>query len=94
MARRSSDSLIPRCGGLGLVVLLAGVSLAEDWPQWGRTASRNMVAPAKGLPDHFTPGRFKAGTDDREIDLATTQNVKWVARLGSQSYGNVVVAQG
>ncbi len=94
MSSRFPDSLLLRCGGLSLLFLLAGVSLAEDWPQWGRTATRNMIAPAKGLPDRFTPGRFKPGTDDRAIDPATAQNVKWVARLGSQSYGNVVVAQG
>ncbi|KAB2667587.1 MAG: PQQ-binding-like beta-propeller repeat protein, partial [Verrucomicrobia bacterium] len=29
-----------------------------------------------------------------EIDLATTKNVKWVVKLGSQSYGNPVVAGG
>jgi len=94
MAKRFPDPLALRCGGLVLLLLLASLCLAEDWPQWGRTATRNMAAPAKGLPERFTPGRFKPGTDDGEIDPATTQNVKWVARLGSQSYGNVVVAQG
>jgi outer membrane protein assembly factor BamB len=51
-----------------------------------------MYSPAKGLPDQFVPGKFKPGSD--QVDLATTRNVKWVARLGSQSYGNAVVAQG
>src|SRR6185295_15167280 len=49
-------------------------------------------SPAKGLPDRFEPGKLKKGTE--EIDMLTTKNVNWVAKLGSQSYGNVTIAQG
>jgi outer membrane protein assembly factor BamB len=65
---------------------------AEDWPQWGRNEAKNMYSPAKGLPDRFEPGKYKRGTE--EVDLTTTKNVKWVAKLGSQTYGNPVVSQG
>lgn len=65
---------------------------ADDWPQWGGTPQRNMYSPAKGLPDRFEPGKLKAGTE--EVDLSTTKNVKWVAKLGSQSYGNATIANG
>jgi len=70
---------------------------AEDWPEWGGTPARNMYSPAKGLPDHFTKGKsgdikFKSGTE--EVDRATAENLKWVAKLGGQSYGNVTVAGG
>src|SRR6476659_8764196 len=51
-----------------------------DWPMWGGTADRNMVSNMKGLPTSW--------------DVKTKKNVKWVAQLGSQSYGNVVVAGG
>ena len=51
-----------------------------------------MYSPARGLPVSFDPGKPKPGSD--EVDPATTRNVKWVARLGSQSYGNPVVAGG
>jgi len=47
---------------------------------WGGTPDRNMVSNMKGLPG--------------EWDVATKKNVKWVAKLGSQSYGNPVVAGG
>jgi len=67
-------------------------SLAKDWPQWGGTPPRNMYSPEKGLPAQFDPGKFKQGTE--EVDPKTTKNVKWVAKLGSQSYGNVTVAAG
>jgi len=51
-----------------------------DWPMWGGTADRNMVSNMKGLP--------------LDWDVKTKKNVKWVADLGSQTYGNVVVAGG
>src|SRR3954453_4906316 len=82
----------------GKFVLLSGLGLASllcanDWPGWGGpTKSRNMYSPEKGLPDRFEPGKFKKGTDD--VDMATTKNVKWVPKPGSQSYGNVTVAGG
>jgi outer membrane protein assembly factor BamB len=68
-------------------VLLAG-SLASsfsdptsgDWPMWGGTPDRNMVSSMKGLPTTW--------------DVKTKKNVKWVAELGSQAYGNPVVAGG
>src|ERR1700730_17025721 len=51
-----------------------------DWPMWGGTPDRNMVSNMKGLPTNW--------------DVKTKKNVKWVAVLGSQSYGNPVVAGG
>jgi outer membrane protein assembly factor BamB len=51
-----------------------------------------MVAYEQGLPDCFVPGQKKA--DGSGIDLTTTQNVKWVVHLGSQTYGNPTVAGG
>src|SRR5262245_5955973 len=51
-----------------------------DWPMWGGTPDRNMISNMKGLPTTW--------------DLKTKKNVKWVAELGSQTYGNAVVAGG
>jgi outer membrane protein assembly factor BamB len=71
----------------------AFLATATDWPQWGgNDPGRNFYSPETGLPDTFNPGKLKSGTE--EIDLSTTKNVRWVAKLGSQSYGNVVVAGG
>ena len=63
-----------------------------DWPQWGKNATRNMVSSVKGLPDEFSVGKYIKGTEN--IDMATTKNIKWVADLGSQSYGNPVISGG
>lgn len=76
---------------LGLAAF-ANSAFAQDWPEWGGTSHRNMYVKAVNLPDRLVPGKPKPGTED--IDMATTKNVKWVARLGTQSYGNVTVAQG
>jgi outer membrane protein assembly factor BamB len=78
---------------LSLLCGIAAASLqADDWPMWGGSTDRNMYSTAKGLPDGAVPGKFKPGSED--IDMATTKNVKWVAKVGSQAYGNVVVANG
>ncbi len=51
-----------------------------------------MTAPrAEQLPTDFNPGAIG---ENEVIDPATTKHVKWTAKLGSQSYGNTVVAGG
>ena len=68
---------------LALVALAGTASAADagrDWPMWGGTPDRNMVSNLKGLP--------------AEWDVKTKKNVKWVAALGSQTYGNPVVSGG
>lgn len=65
---------------------------ADDWPQWGGRDGRNMVSAESGLPESFEPGQKSPSGGG--IDLATTRNVKWVARLGSAAYGNPTVAGG
>ncbi len=69
----------------GLGITSARLTAADppsgtEWPMWGGSPDRNMVSSAKGLPS--------------EWDVKTKKNVKWVADLGSQSYGNPVVAGG
>jgi outer membrane protein assembly factor BamB len=53
---------------------------AVERAMYGGTAVRNMVSDATHLPARWDP--------------ATGENVKWVADLGSQSYGGPVVAGG
>ncbi len=93
--RHSSVAIIVKigCFSIGVMVFLLTliglpprlrVSASDpgtgDWPMWGGTPDRNMVSPMKGLPTSW--------------DIASKKNVKWVATLGSQSYGNPVVADG
>jgi outer membrane protein assembly factor BamB len=58
----------------------AGDPGGGDWPMWGGTPDRNMCSSMKGLPVSW--------------DIQSKKNVKWMAQLGSQSYGNPVVAGG
>ena len=78
-----------------LIVAAASYStsaLAADWPMWGHDPSRNMVSPDTGLPTNFDAGKAR---DDGTIDPVTiSKNVKWVSKLGTQSYGNPTIADG
>jgi outer membrane protein assembly factor BamB len=65
---------------IGAATLSASDPGTSDWPMWGGTPDRNMVSNMKGLPT--------------EWDVKTKKNVKWMAELGSQSYGNAVVSGG
>ena len=53
---------------------------AGTWPMWGGTPSRNLVSPEKNMPVKW--------------DVETGQGVKWVSKLGAQSYGNPVISGG
>ena len=78
--RRKGRGAVPP--GL-LAFLLAGAAgaSAQDWPMWGGTPDRNMVSGGSArLPS--------------EWDVNSGHNVRWVAALGSQTYGNPVVAGG
>ena len=92
-----SDSQRSIGGALCALATLCAASITTaqgplDWPQWGRDNSRNMVSAVTGLPSEFVAGQFIGDTD--EIDINSTKNVKWIAKLGSQSYGNVTISDG
>ena len=63
-----------------------------DWPMWGGTPGRNNVPTATNIPTEWTIGEFDDETEEWLPD--TAENVKWVAPVGSQTYGNPVVAGG
>ena len=77
---------------VSLVCVYPGGSHAEDQPQWGQRYSRNMVSEEKNLPETFDPGQRNSQTG--QIDLPADSNVRWVVRLGSETYGSPVVAGG
>ena len=72
-------------GILGSLAAFSSGSWGEDahngnWPMWGGKPARNMVSSMTGLPESW--------------DVESKKNVKWVSGLGSQTYGNPVVAAG
>jgi outer membrane protein assembly factor BamB len=67
----------------GLCQSVAGPAepAADDWPMWGRSPCRNAVSSDVGIPAECKTGLIK-------------RNIKWVARLGTQTYGSPVVSDG
>ena len=67
----------------------------SDWPQWGGSDDRNMVSDAKDLPDDFDVGKTARNeSGQRYVDMSTTRNILWAAKLGSQTYGNPTISDG
>ena len=70
--------------------LLPSVARPADWPQWGNTLSRNLVSEETDLPNYWEIG--VAGRGDTWV--SKPENLKWAARLGSQTHGSPVIAGG
>src|SRR6476660_8143198 len=52
----------------------------NDWPQWGGTSARNSTPAGHGIPTDW--------------NITTGKNIKWSAKLGAQTYGSPVIANG
>ena len=63
-----------------------------DWNQWGGSTVRNNTPQGKNIPTEWEVGEFDDQTG--AWNPVTSKNIKWVSRLGSQTYGNPVVANG
>ncbi len=63
-----------------------------DWSQWAGTSYRNNTPIGTNIPTEWEIGDFDRKTGRWISDDA--QNIKWVARVGSQTYGNPVIAGG
>lgn len=67
-----------------LVLFFTGIValplVPQDWPMWGGTAQRNMISAMKNIPEFW--------------DAKSGKNIKWKAQIGTNSYGNPVVADG
>ena len=55
-------------------------SRTGDWLMWGGMPDRNMISHEKNIPDKW--------------NIKTGENVKWRAKLGSQTYGNPSIYDG
>lgn len=64
----------------------------KEWTQWAGSAVRNNTPVGRGIPSDWDVGEFDFRTG--EWDPSTARNIKWVAKLGSQTYGNVTIAGG
>ena len=93
-----SLSPVPLSVRLGVCCFLAAGAIGSaapdpgDWPMWGRTEARSMSCEEVGLVEEFSVGEYIGSSD--ELDPETMRNIKWIGRLGSQSYGNPTIAGG
>jgi outer membrane protein assembly factor BamB len=53
---------------------------ARDWPQWGGSPARNNTPDGTSIPTAW--------------DIGAGENIRWSVGLGSETYGNPVVANG
>ncbi len=53
---------------------------AHDWPQWGGSPARNNTPDGTSIPTTW--------------DIGAGENIRWSVGLGSETYGNPVVANG
>jgi len=65
---------------LALALAAASSTQAADQPQWGSAWERNLISTERNLPDSFDP--------------ASSRNIRWSARLGNETHGTPIVAQG
>jgi outer membrane protein assembly factor BamB len=70
----------------------ASEGITQDWNQWAGSPQRNNTPVGQGIPSQWEIGDVDPETG--QWDATGAQNVKWVVPLGSQSYGNPVVADG
>lgn len=70
----------------------AEAPITKEWNQFFGSPGRNNVPVGKDIPTQWNIGEFDFRTG--EWDSTDAENIKWVAKLGSQTYGNVVIAGG
>jgi len=63
---------------------VAKKNITGDWPMWGGDPSRNMVNLTTPVSIEFEPA----------LEVAKGKKLVYTARLGSQTYGNPVIAGG
>src|SRR5688572_97725 len=88
--RQASISAAARCAlGICLTTTLS-VSAADDWPMFGRDATRNGISSEKNPPHDWQVERRDAAGNL----IRPSRNIRWQADLGSVTFGDPVVASG
>jgi len=69
----------------------------QDYPMWGRTRARVNSPPGEGIPLDWNLGDqrwLEEPLSYKGLHPDGAKGIKWIARLGSQTYGNPTVANG
>lgn len=93
-ASTSTDPSTPSNSATPQETPASGVTSGKtvEWTQWGGSPQRNNTPVGHNIPTEWAIGEFDYRTS--AWNPADSKNVKWVARLGSQTYGNTIVAGG
>ena len=75
----------------GLQSFAAESEPTREWNQWGGSAQRNNTPVGHNIPITWDVGKFVGKPPKR---VGVSPNIRWIALLGSQSYGNPVIADG
>ncbi len=76
---------------------LTAVSTGADWTQWGGINARMNTPVGKSIPTHWNVGEkvpWKNSDLRKGYQPMGSLNIKWAVQLGSETYGNPVVAGG
>ncbi len=87
-ALRNASKCVLHSAVFGTV--LASVAGAADWPMLGRDATRNPVSPEANAPRQW---QIELRGEQGQV-TQQAKNIRWTAKLGSQTYGTPVVSQG
>lgn len=74
-----------------IAALASATQGGKIWAQWGGSSLRNNTPDGKNIPTEWATG---VDTRTQEWVKEKSKNVKWMAKLGSQSYGNPVIGAG
>ena len=82
-----------------LIAMLFGAPEVEtdDWRMFGRDQTRNAVSPEKNAPTEWhIKGMAKSFDEEGKVveRFAQSKNVKWSVKLGTNTLGDPVIADG
>lgn len=93
MMRQLSSRLIAAATVLCISSMQREPATAADWPMLGRDGTRNSVSPERNPPTNWDIGK-PIGDNPGQRVAGTSKNIKWSARLGSQTHSTPVVSSG
>ena len=96
---RPSGPCLVACACVAVCVWFPAALGAGEWTQWGGSYCRNLISEEKDLPTWFDAGAGKpqgseGGGGGADPAARPDGVVRWVAKLGTESYGNPTVAGG
>ena len=65
-----------------------------DWKQWGGSNARMNAPIGRNIPTQWNAGELQGSDRKKGQRPVGSKNIKWAVKLGSETYGNPVVANG